>query len=166
MNLPRLPALSILSLLPLLSVSGAALADDAAILKCRALGETQARLACYDRIPVGAQPAAALATTATTAPAAAAPAATAEQRFGLEQVKRKEAEPQSIESTIEGDFSGWEAGAQIRLANGQVWRVVDGSSAVLSPMKNPKVKVTRNILGTLFLEIEGTNNSPKVRRVR
>jgi len=166
MNLPRLPALSFLSLLPLLSVSGAALADDAAILKCRALGETQARLACYDRIPVGAQPAAALAATATTAPAAAAPAATAEQRFGLEQVKRKEAEPQSIESTIEGNFDGWEPGAQIRLANGQVWRVVDGSSAVLSPMKNPKVKVTRNILGTLFLEIEGTNNSPKVRRVR
>ena len=166
MNLPRLPALSFLSLLPLLSVSGAALADDAAILKCRALGETQARLACYDRIPVGAQPAAALAATATAAPAAAAPAATAEQRFGLEQVKRKEAEPQSIESTIEGNFDGWEPGAQIRLANGQVWRVVDGSSAVLSPMKNPKVKVTRNILGTLFLEIEGTNNSPKVRRVR
>ena len=166
MNLPRLPALSFLSLLPLLSVSGAALADDAAILKCRALGETQARLACYDRIPVGAQPAAALAATATAAPAAAAPAATAEQRFGLEQVKRKEAEPQSIESTIEGNFDGWEPGAQIRLANGQVWRVVDGSSAVLSPMKNPKVKVTRNMLGTLFLEIEGTNNSPKVRRVR
>lgn len=161
MNLPRLPALSILSLLPLLSVSGAALADDAAILKCRALGETQARLACYDRIPVGAQPAA-----ASAAPIAAVPAATAEQRFGLEQVKRKEVEPQSIESTIEGNFDGWEPGAQIRLANGQVWRVVDGSSAVLSPMKNPKVKVTRNMLGTLFLEIEGTNNSPKVRRVR
>jgi hypothetical protein len=163
MNLPRLPALSILSLLPLLSVSGAALADDAAILKCRALGETQARLACYDRIPVGAQPAAPL---AATAPAAAAPAATAEQRFGLEQVKRKEAEPQSIESTIEGNFDGWEPGAQIRLANGQVWRVVDGSSAVLAPMKNPKVRVTRNVFGTLFLEIEGTNNSPKVRRIR
>jgi hypothetical protein len=159
MNRSRLPALLVLSLL---SVSGAALADDAAILTCRALGESQARLACYDRIPVGAQPAAAAAVPAR----AAAPAATAEQRFGLEQVQRKEAEPQSIESTIEGNFDGWEPGAQIRLANGQVWRVVDGSSAVLTPMKNPRVKVTRNMIGTLFLEIEGTNNSPKVRRVR
>jgi hypothetical protein len=44
--------------------------------------------------------------------------------------------------------------------------VVDGSSAVLAPMKNPKVKVARNVFGTTFLEIEGTNNSPKVRRVR
>src|SRR5690242_2409727 len=118
MTPPRLPALLILSLLS--SASGAALADDAAILTCRALGDSQARLACYDRIPVGAQPAATL----------AAAAATAEQRFGLEQVQRKEAEPQSIESTIEGNFGGWEPGAQIRLANGQVWRVVDGSSAV------------------------------------
>lgn len=164
MNRPCLPALLVLSLL---SVSGAALADDAAILKCRALGESQARLACYDRIPVGAQPAAAVtSTSAAPAAVAATPAVTAEQRFGLEQVQRKEAEPQSIESTIEGNFDGWEPGAQIRLANGQVWRVVDGSSAVLAPMKNPKVKVTRNLLGTLFLEIEGTNNSPKVRRVR
>jgi hypothetical protein len=156
MNLPRLPGLLFLSLL---SVSGAALADDAAILKCRALGESQARLACYDRIPVAGQPAAAV---------AAAPAASAEQRFGLQQPKPqpREVEPQSIDSTIEGDFDGWEPGAQIRLANGQVWRVVDGSSAALSPMKNPKVRVRRGLLGTLFLEIEGTNNSPKVSRVR
>lgn len=159
MKLPRLPALLVLSLL---SVSGTALADDAAILKCRALGESQARLACYDRIPVGAQPAA-----AAPAPAAPAPAASAEQRFGLKEPRRKEPEPpQSIESTIDGDFDGWDAGAQIRLANGQVWRVVDGSSAALSPMKNPKVTIRRGLLGTMFLEIEGTNQSPKVRRIR
>jgi hypothetical protein len=84
----------------------------------------------------------------------------------MEAVKPKEAEPQSIESRIAGKFDGWEPGAQIHLANGQVWRVVDGSSAVLPHMDNAKVKVVRNLLGTLFLEIEGTNNSPKVKRVR
>lgn len=135
---------SSLLLLSTLALSGAALADDAAILQCRALGDAASRLACYDRIPVG----------------------TPDQHFGMEPVKRKEAVPQSIDSSIEGDFDGWEPGAQIRLANGQVWRVVDGSSAVLSPMKNPKVRVRRNLLGTMFLEIEGTNNSPKVNRVR
>jgi hypothetical protein len=148
---------SSLLLLSLLSAPGAVLADDAAMLGCRALGDAQARLACYDKIPLGAPAAVA---------AAAAPAASPEQRFGLESVKRQEAEPQSIASTIEGDFDGWNPGAQIRLANGQVWRVVDGSSAVLAPMKNPKVRVARNVFGTTFLEIDGTNNSPKVRRVR
>jgi hypothetical protein len=142
---------SSLLLLSLLSVSNAVLADDAAILRCRALGDTQARLACYDAIPLGASVAA---------------AASPEQRFGLEPAMRQEAEPQSIATTIEGDFDGWNPGAQIRLANGQVWRVIDGSSAVLAPMKNPKVKLARNVFGTTFLEIEGTNNSPKVRRVR
>ncbi len=163
MKLPHPVSLLFLSLM---SASGAVLADDAAVLACRQLAETQARLACYDAMPVGVR---AVAAPVAAAPAAAAPAATAagaEQRFGLEQVKRKAEEPNSIASIIEGEFSGWEAGAQIRLANGQVWRVVDGSSAVLTPMKNPKVKVTRNLLGTMFLEIEGTNNSPKVRRVR
>jgi len=155
MKVPHLPSLLVLSLL---SASGAALADDAAMLKCRLLADAQARLACYDAIPVGARPA---------APAAAAmPATSPEQRFGMETVKQKEAEPQSIESTIAGKFDGWEPGAQIHLANGQVWRVVDGSSAVLPRMDNAKVKVVRSLLGTLFMEIEGTNNSPKVKRVR
>jgi hypothetical protein len=152
-------------LLSLLTATGAALADDAAmadhaILACRAHSDAKVRLACYDTIQVSTRPA------ATVAGAAPAPAAGAEQRFGLEQVKQKEEAPRFIESSIEGDFAGWDPGAQIRLANGQVWRVVDGSSAVLTPMKNPKVRVTRSLLGTLFLEIEGTNNSPKVRRVR
>ena len=142
MKVPHLPSLLLLSLL---SVCGAALADDAAILKCRALPDVQARLACYDAIPV---------------------AESAEQSFGMETAKHKEAEPQSIESTIAGKFDGWEPGSQIRLANGQVWRVADGSSAVLPGMDNAKVKVVRNLLGTVFLQIEGTNNTPKVRRVR
>jgi hypothetical protein len=149
-------------LLSLLTASSAALADDAAvadhaILACRAHADAQVRLACYDTIPLGARPA---------SPAVAAPAAGPDRRFGLEQVKQKEEEPRFIDSSIEGVFTGWESGAQIRLANGQVWRVVDGSSAVLSPMQNPKVRVARNFVGTVFLEIEGTNNSPKVRRIR
>jgi hypothetical protein len=152
MSAPAMPPLLALSLL---FAAGPALASDAAILQCRALSDAQARLACYDGIPLGAQPA-----------LAASPAASPQQNFGLEAAKRQEAEPASIESTIEGRFDGWDPGAQIRLANGQVWRVVDGSSAVLPGMKNPKVKVVRNLLGTMFLEIEGTNNSPKVRRVR
>jgi hypothetical protein len=167
MKVPRLPSALILSLLSLLALPRAALADDQALRQCRALGEAQARLACYDRIPLGAPAAIAAAPAAAPAPVVApAPAVAAERNFGMEAEKRKEAEPSSIESTIVGDFDGWAPGAQIRLANGQVWRVVDGSNAVLSPMKNPKVRIARNMIGTLFMEIEGTNNSPKVRRVR
>jgi hypothetical protein len=133
----------------LLFVSGAAMANDAAILKCRALGDGPGRLACYDAIPVGA--------------AAAAPRP--DRSFGQESRKRDEA-PQSIESTIVGKFDGWGPGSQIRLANGQVWRVIDDSEVPLVPVHNPKVKMVRNLFGNTFMEIEGTNQSAKVRRVQ
>ncbi|MBQ5946698.1 hypothetical protein [Massilia sp. ST3] len=153
-----------LTLALLLCASGAAFADpaDDAILKCRAQADTAVRLACYDAIQVGAaRPA-----QPPAQAAAAAPARSAEQNFGMEAVKQKEAQPNAIESSIAGEFEGWGPGSQIRLANGQVWRIVDGSEAVLPRMRNPKVKIERNVFGTLFLKIEGSNSSAKVRRVQ
>ncbi len=135
-------------LLALLGTTGVALADDAAILACRNLTDGAARLACYDAIPTGSRPAAASA-----------------QSFGLEQ-KKPEEPARSIASTIVGNFAGWGPSTMFTLANGQVWKVVDGSSADLAPVSNPPVKIVRNMFGTMFLEIEGTNSSPKVRRVR
>jgi hypothetical protein len=43
----------------LLGAAGTALADDAALLACRARTDSAARLACYDAIPTGARSAAA-----------------------------------------------------------------------------------------------------------
>lgn len=145
----------------LLLASSSAFASDAALLTCRAIGDVTARVACYDAIPVGAaRP------TGVAAPVAAAPGATPEQNFGMEAVKQREAQPKSIQSTVVGNFQGWGPGAQIRLANGQVWRIVDGSEAVLAPMKDPRVTIERNMFGTLFLRVDGTNSSAKVRRVQ
>ncbi|RZA36256.1 MAG: hypothetical protein EOP92_06305 [Lysobacteraceae bacterium] len=148
-------ALPQLFALPLLLLSGAALADDANILKCRALLDTGARLACYDAIQVGAAP-----------QVATAAAARKEDNFGIELKKQREAEPSSITSTIAGDFQGWGPGSQIRLANGQVWRIIDGSEAVLPRVRDQQVTIERNVFGTLFLKVAGTNNSAKVRRVQ
>jgi hypothetical protein len=134
----------------LLFASSAALADNSALLKCRALADTGARLACYDAIPVGA----------------AAPVRNPEKDFGMEAIKQREEQPAAIESTIAGTFDGWGPNSQIRLANGQVWRIIDGSEAVLPRMTNPKVRIERNLFGTLFLKVEGSNNSAKVRRIK
>ncbi|GAA0423461.1 hypothetical protein ACFOY5_12920 [Massilia aurea] len=144
----------------LLTASSTALADDAALLKCRTLSDTATRVACYDAIPVG------VAGPAVAAAAAAAPARTPEQYFGLEAVKQREAQPASIRSTVVGDFDGWGPGSQIRLANGQVWRVIDGSDAVLPRTKDAAVTIERNVFGTLFLKVDGGNSSAKVRRVQ
>jgi hypothetical protein len=127
----------------LLGAAGTTLADDAALLACRTLTESAARLACYDAIPAAAR----------------------DQAFGLEQ-KKPEAPPTAVQSTIVGTFSGWGPSTLVTLANGQVWKIVDGSQADLQPVSNPPVRIVRNMFGTMFLEIDGTNASPKVRRIR
>lgn len=159
--------MSMKALFLLVFVSGAALADDAAMLQCRSLADVPSRVKCYDAIPLGA---AAPAMPAAVAAAAVPTAQQREQSFGMETIKAPKAavpeESTSISSTIAGKFDGWSGNEMIKLGNGQVWRVIDGSSAVLAPLNNPKVTVERNFIGTFFLKIEGTNNSPKVRRVQ
>jgi len=145
-------------------------ADDAAVLKCRALKDGPSRLACYDAMPVGAAtPSAAPAAVQAAAPlAAASPAASPEQNFGLRPVvkKQKDAEPSAIHSNVVGRFDGWSPGTVLTLANGQVWKVTDDTDAVLPIMQNPKVEITRGLLGAYFLQVEGHTNSARVARVR
>jgi hypothetical protein len=165
----------------LLQISVAGAADDAAVRRCRGIVDASARLACYDALPLGGetsatgQPAApasaALANTAASAqggaPAQKAPAATAadpQQQFGL-QPKVFKQPVESIESSIPGHFEGWGPRTKITLANGQVWRIDDGSSLSLD-FDNPKVVIRRGAFGSYLMDIANDNRSPRVVRVQ
>lgn len=143
--------------------AGVALADDAALLRCRGIPEASARLVCYDALVVspvqGKQPASMPSPVPPRSPVSQAP-----EPFGMEGQAYKE-ELQSIESHIQGTFEGWQANSKIQLANGQVWQVSDGSSATYD-LQDPKVKVRRGLLGAFYLEIEGKNRSPRVKRLK
>jgi len=146
----------------LLLVSGAAVADDAAVLKCRALPDAASRLVCYDAMPLTGDT---VATPAAAPVAAAAPASSPLQDFGRRPpAPKKEALPASIRSTVVGTISGWSPGSRITLANGQVWRVVDGD-AVLPVMDNPQAEVSRGLLGAYFLQVGGHTSTARVTRV-
>jgi hypothetical protein len=152
----------------LLLATNVALADDAGLLRCRAIKDSTARLACYDALVVPAvadktapAQAAPQAQSATRVPSQAVPAQTPEQ-FGMEH-KSAQAVLAAIESTIPGRFEGWGPNSLIRLANGQVWQVADDSTG-MNFVDNPKVRVRRGALGAFYLEIEGTNRSPRVIR--
>lgn len=163
-----------LTLLSLALASLPALAQDG-LQRCRALSDSTARLACYDALAdaarAGAAPAAPAATAATAArppvaadsTAAAAPARTAEAAFGLPESRRPDA-VDAVHSTVGPRFSGWGPNSRIRLANGQVWQVTDGTSVEL-PEGPRKVSVKRGALGSYYLDFEGLNTSPRVRRV-
>jgi hypothetical protein len=172
MTLPspcRWPAVAALcaATLPALAVT------DADLRRCRAIADDRARLTCYDALvpaatggergPAATPPAPATGATTPPAPAtAAAPAAAPDSSFGL----RQRADPlDAIESTIPGRFDGWEPNTRLTLANGQVWQISDGSRGVYR-LDNPKVRIRKGVLGSFFLEIEGQNQSPRVRRVQ
>jgi hypothetical protein len=139
---------------------GAIAADDAAMQRCRDLRDAGARLACYDAIPLTSGPTASPAPSAAQAPAPAAV-------FGFE-ARPSPAAPEpilSIESAIDGPFDGWLPRGQLKLVNGQVWEVTDGSTAAYG-LRSPKVKITRGVSGTFFMAIEGVSQTPRVRRLR
>ncbi|MCA3017107.1 MAG: hypothetical protein ING73_06720 [Rhodocyclaceae bacterium] len=161
-----------------------AVANEAGLLKCRALADPGKRLACYDAIvvvnaaagsassakmPTGTVPSAdTAATPAVTNAAAAAAGSTSRSlgqaaEFGLPP-KQTAVGVDRIESTIKGRLEGWQQGSRIRLANGQLWQVTDDSRGVCE-CDNRKVVVTRGAFGTYFLEIEGKGNAPRVKRI-
>jgi len=135
---------------------------------CRALAGAAVRLACYDGLPL---PAVALAPTAgPTAPLAVSPPAAAvvspapagEATFGQQGPARGEVA--AVRSAVAGRFEGWGPTSRIRLANGQVWAITDGSSASVW-LLNPQITVRLAALGSFVLEVEGTNRTARVRRV-
>ncbi len=143
--------------------SPATQADDGALRRCRGIADAAARLACYDALPLPAPGVAA----ATAPPVAARPAAPAREASLLERFGLESRQPQAdrIDSHIPGLFTGWDANSQVRLANGQVWKVVDGSW-LHGEWDNPKVSIRRGMLGSFHLDIEGESRSPRVQRVK
>jgi hypothetical protein len=142
---------TLLLVLLLAQIPDAARADDDSLRRCRALAADAARLACYDAIALA--PAAA----AAAASAVAAPAA----RFGLPEGPDR---IERVQSRIEGRFEGWRPLDRFRLANGQVWQVIDGSTGVYW-LDSPRVAVRRGALGSFVLEIEGVKPFVRVRRI-
>lgn len=149
-----------LHLTPLLIVlAGPAFGQDASLQRCRAVPDTTARLACYDAL-ADARP---KPPAAPAVPVVAAPAQKPADSFGL-PVRPPAGEPQAVQSSVGTDFAGWGPNQSIKLANGQVWQITDGSS-VSMPRGARKVSVRRGMFGAFHLDIEGLNTSPKVKRL-
>lgn len=148
------------------AAAGAATALEDAVAACRALAPREARLDCYEAIPLPRRPApSAQAAAMPAAPAAtAAPAADDSARFGL-PAGRGAGVPDRIRSSVGPELQRWEVGTRIRLANGQVWEVIDGGAGNVGP-DNREVTVRRGAMGSFFLDFSGSNHSPRVRRVQ
>ena len=168
---PSASSTSILALAAALLASGAALGDDAALARCRAIADPAARLACYDALAPateakpGSSSAAPAAAGAPAQPAAAPPQSPAAQ-FGLERkVAPPKDLPDQIDTRIAGRFEGWWPSAVIQLANGQVWQFIDSDSRYYD-LDSPKVTITRGVLGAFYFNVDGDNHTALIRRVK
>jgi hypothetical protein len=156
----------------LLLSSAALAADDAALLRCRAIADVAARLACYDALPLagseaksGAKGEGKSEAKSGQGGAAQRDAAPSPEMFGLEEQIAPSLKIETIESSIPGHFEGWLPNEKIPLANGQVWQVADGSSRFYS-VDNPKVTIRRGALGAFYLNLSGDNRTVRVRRIQ
>ena len=71
-----------------------------------------------------------------------------------------------VETQLTGSFRGYEPGTVLSLANGQRWRVVDGTywASAKDAEKLRKVVIEPGVLGSFFLRIDD-GGRPKVRYV-
>ncbi|HYG06544.1 MAG TPA: hypothetical protein VD865_09035 [Stenotrophomonas sp.] len=72
---------------------------------------------------------------------------------------------EAIESSIVGPFTGFGKGRRFVLANGQEWEQTE-STSLSARKQNPKVRIKPGIAGVWYLQVEGTNATPKVHRVK
>lgn len=152
----------------------------ASIQQCRQLADPSLRVACYDdiRLPAapGSESKAAVPPSIVPAPVAGLAAlavsggnaVTTNAGFGLPTATRSAVQtpnaPEAMESRINGNFEGWQPQTRLRLANGQIWQISDGTEGAYA-LSDPKVRITRSGFGGFFIQIEGISQSPRVRRV-
>lgn len=140
--------------------------------RCHGMTDAVRRLACYDELAAATQDtrlSAGAEGAAAETPARAASAARALVSGGLSDatfgLNSHPGDRKALMSTIPGRFDGWLPTTRFRLENGQIWVVVDGSSAAYW-LENPRVSVVRGAMGAFYLEVEGTSISVRVRRLQ
>jgi hypothetical protein len=141
---------------------------------CLQVTGTLQRLACYDRVAHAVSPpprsAPRPATNFPPATVAAPPIAAAPSGLGSERLPRvASAAPKAPQQMIAGVASVSYDGRgrfTITLDNGQVWRQLDGDTALLKGTRFPAVRISRGALGSYDLNIVGRNASYRVSRVQ
>ncbi len=87
--------------------------------------------------------------------------------FGAEQI---EAPPiDFLEARLVGDFKGWTGKTVFTLDNGQVWRQTKNyiqDYTPRDPVPTPKVTISKGMMGSYNLQVEGVKRIVQVRRVK
>lgn len=73
----------------------------------------------------------------------------------------------TIYSNIVGTFTGWKGTDTVfTLANGMVWKQVEGDTFKVRPTENAEITIKKTMLGAWRLSMVGYNNTVRVKRIQ
>lgn len=139
--------------------------------QCRSLGNDLQRLVCYDKMNTAAAGAYVKAisnsenTVQTVNVAPVAPAASTKEEFGLErkvEAAKEETEIQNLELVLQSVESNRQGMMVFTFDNGQVWRQT--SKDIFTATPGSTYIIERGLLGSFFMNKEGTNRKTRVLR--
>lgn len=76
------------------------------------------------------------------------------------------AEEYPLTAHIVGKFTGWSGSTRFTLDNGEVWQQVDDSSLSTGAIMNPKVTISRGLINSFYLSVEGVKDTVLVKRTK
>jgi|CXWL01.1.fsa_nt_gi hypothetical protein len=82
-------------------------------------------------------------------------------QVGFETARREE-----FSAHIQGSFSGWSGDTQFVLDNGMVWEQAEDDHFKHKDVDNPSVTITPGAFGSWRLQVEGSNRTTLVKRIR
>jgi len=98
--------------------------------------------------------------------AAAASAAPAVAAMPAAPVAAAAAETYPLSAHLVGKFTGWNGSTRFTLDNGEVWEQVDDSSLSTGGIMNPKVTISRGLINSYYLSVEGVRDMVLVKRIK
>jgi hypothetical protein len=75
-------------------------------------------------------------------------------------------EGHDIVAHLDGTFTGWGNNTVFKLDNGQVWQQVDDSVLSIGSIKNPKITISKGLISSYYLSVEGVQDTVAVRRIK
>lgn len=67
---------------------------------------------------------------------------------------------------IAGEFHGWGGSTRVTLDNGEVWEQIDDVMVTAGRVTNPKVTITRGLLNSFYMTVDGVRDTVQVKRIR
>ena len=71
-----------------------------------------------------------------------------------------------IQSTIKGEFTGWDGNTVFELENGMIWKQDEKDTFFIRPIIDPQVVIEPGVFGTWRLSVVGYGSSVRVQRIQ